>query len=73
MSRATYCRDQARLCRGLAMQLSNADDMLRLKQIADRYEAEAIALDARRSAPATDAGDTGEVECPAPKRSIERL
>ena len=55
------------------MQLSNADDMLRLKQIADRYEAEAIALDVRRSEAATNAGDTGKLECPAPKRSIERL
>jgi hypothetical protein len=72
MSRATYCRDQARLCRDLAMQLSNADDMLRLKQIADRYEAEAIALDACRSEPAASAGDPGEMEYPAPKRSIER-
>ena len=72
MPRATYCRDQARLCRDLAMQLSNADDMLRLQQIADRYEAEANALDAGRSEPATNAADTGKVEGPARKRSIER-
>ena len=40
MSRATYCRDQARLCRELAAQLSVPHERASLGQMADRYEAE---------------------------------
>ena len=64
MSKATYCLDQARLCRDLARQLSNPDDMLRLKQIADRYDAHANALNARSSEPATNGDDAGRMKCP---------
>ena len=45
MSRATYCRDQARLCRELAAQLSVPHERASLGQMADRYEAEASALE----------------------------
>jgi hypothetical protein len=49
MSRATYCRGQARLCRELAAQLSVPQDVARLRQMADRYDAEADALEESRS------------------------
>jgi hypothetical protein len=45
MSRATYCRDQARLCRELAAQLNVPHERASLGQMADRYEAEARALE----------------------------
>lgn len=45
MSRATYCRDQARLCRELAAQISVPQDRDSLRQMADRYDAEAEALE----------------------------
>jgi hypothetical protein len=45
MSRAVYCRDQVRLCRELAAQLSVPHERASLGQMADRYEAEATALE----------------------------
>ena len=45
MSRASYCRDQARLCREMATQLGLARDVERLRQMAARYDAEADALE----------------------------
>jgi len=49
MSRATYCRDQARLCRELAAQLSVLHERASLGQMADRYEAEATALESTQA------------------------
>jgi len=49
MSRATYCRDQARLCRELAAQLSVRHERATLGQMADRYEAEATALESAQA------------------------
>ena len=49
MSRATYCRDQARLCRELAAQLSVSHERASLGQMADHYEAEATALEAAQA------------------------
>jgi len=49
MTRATYCRDQARLCRELAAQLSVPQERASLAQMADRYEAEASALEATQA------------------------
>jgi len=45
MSRTTYCRDQARLCRELAEQLRVPEDVARLRQMAERYDAEATTLE----------------------------
>jgi len=49
MSRATYCRDQARLCRELAAQLSVPHERASLGQMADRYEAEATVLESAQA------------------------
>ena len=48
MSRATYCREQARLCRDAAAQVSLQNDASRLREIAAVYEAEADALEGVR-------------------------
>ena len=45
MSRAAYYRDQARLCRDLAAQLSVQADAARLHEMAQTYEAEADVLE----------------------------
>jgi hypothetical protein len=44
MSRASYCREQARLCRDAAAQVGLTKDAARLREIATTYEAEAEAL-----------------------------
>ena len=49
MSRATYCRDQARLCRELAAQLNVPHERASLGQMADRYEAEAYILESTQA------------------------
>jgi hypothetical protein len=49
MSRATYCRDQARFCRELAAQLSVPQERASLRQMADRYDAEATALESTQA------------------------
>jgi len=41
MSRVEYCRQQAQLCRDMAVQLSNRSDALRLREMARKYETEA--------------------------------
>ncbi len=46
MSRAAYCREQAEFCRALAAQLSLRQDVEHLREEAERYEAEAVALEA---------------------------
>ena len=45
MSRAAHYREQARLCRRLAGQVTAADDAARLRETADKYEAEANAVE----------------------------
>jgi hypothetical protein len=48
MSRAAYCREQARLCRDSAGQVGLKRDAARLREMAAMYEAEADALDSVR-------------------------
>jgi hypothetical protein len=45
MSRLAYCREQARLCRDAAAQVSLQNDASRLREIAAVYEAEADAIE----------------------------
>ena len=45
MSRADYCRDQARFCRELALQISNPPDAQQLREEARQYDDEAKALE----------------------------
>jgi len=49
MSRAVYCRDQASLYRDLAAQLSVPQERVSLQQMADRYDAEASALESTQA------------------------
>jgi hypothetical protein len=55
MSRASHCRDQAALCRELARQISNHADAKVLREQADRYDAEACALEPRQAGPSDGA------------------
>jgi hypothetical protein len=48
MSRAAYCREQARLCRDAAAQVGLQRDASRLREIATAYEAEADSLECVR-------------------------
>jgi hypothetical protein len=45
MSRASYCREQAQVCRDLASQMSDRTAGARLREMARAYEAEASALE----------------------------
>jgi hypothetical protein len=56
MSRAVYCREQARLCRELAFQLSNPRDTERLELMAQNYDAEAERVDAPQALTGDQAG-----------------
>jgi hypothetical protein len=48
MSRISYCREQARLCRDAAAQIGLDNDSARLRELARAYEAEANALEELR-------------------------
>jgi hypothetical protein len=48
-ARATHCREQARLCRELADQLSSRRDAQRLRSTALRHDCEADALEGKRA------------------------
>jgi hypothetical protein len=45
MPRAAYYREQARLCRRVAGQVTAEEDAARLRTLADKYEAEANAVE----------------------------
>ena len=51
MSRAAYCREQARFCRDAAAQMSIKADAAWLREMATSYETEADALDGVRLQP----------------------
>jgi hypothetical protein len=45
MPRAAYYREQARLCRRVAGQVTAAENAARLREMAEKYEAEANAVE----------------------------
>jgi hypothetical protein len=63
MSRISYCREQARVCRKLAVQISNERGVALLRNMALSYEAEADGLDKHRqaqSSPASSGAPAGK-------------
>ena len=55
MSWAAYYREQARICRDFAAQLTFPQDAIRLREMAESYEAEAEALEGVRAGTETTA------------------
>jgi hypothetical protein len=62
MSRASYCREQARICRELAAKISNTRDAGVLHNMALSYEAEADGLDRLEQAQPSPAPAGKELE-----------
>jgi hypothetical protein len=60
MSRQAYCREQARLCRELAQQISNNRDAQQLRSMACNFDTEADALE--RQAAENDSQSTAHSE-----------
>jgi hypothetical protein len=51
MSRAAYCRRQARLCRAMAHQMSASESAMRLVRMARGYDDEADRLETTQTLP----------------------